>query len=78
MSSKSPESSLKLENIYLHNGKIKIGDFGFAAVYDEAEPPTQSLGTPIYMAPEVLSGTPYDTKCDVYSLGVVLYYLIEG
>src|SRR5262249_27694257 len=35
-------------------------------------------GTPIYMAPEVFAGAPRSTASDVYSLGVLLYYLVSG
>ena len=35
-------------------------------------------GTPITMAPQILKGKPYDKKCDIWSLGVILFQLIYG
>jgi len=36
------------------------------------------VGSPMYMAPECLTGKPYNTKADIYSLGVVLFEMILG
>lgn len=73
---------LKPENILIHNGKAKIADFGFAKVIDfnkrdEAAVNT-SVGTPYYMAPQIISGQEYSIKCDVWSLGIMLFQLIYG
>jgi len=57
---------------------VKLGDFGFArhlAVTDMAE---TLCGSPLYMAPELLRFQRYDAKCDLWSVGAVLYQLIGG
>ncbi len=70
---------LKLENIFLSNNEIVIGDFGFAKL-GESQTGT-GLGTPFYMAPEVLNlkeQEKYSNKCDIWSMGVCYFYLIFG
>jgi serine/threonine protein kinase len=48
---------LKPSNILLHNEKIKLGDFGFCKTLENSKDLAQTmLGSPIYMAPEVLKG----------------------
>ena len=48
---------IKLDNIFFHNGVIKLGDFGFCKNLNSADEMTKTmLGSPIYMAPEVLKG----------------------
>jgi serine/threonine protein kinase len=48
---------LKPDNILLHNGIIKLADFGFCKILNSPEDLAQTmLGSPIYMAPEVLKG----------------------
>lgn len=70
---------MKPDNIFFHNGIIKLGDFGFCKNLNSAEDMARTmLGSPIYMAPEVLKGEIYSNKADIWSLGVVLYEMIFG
>lgn len=65
---------LKPDNIFFHNGIVKLGDFGFCKTLLTHDDMTSTmLGSPIYMAPEVLRGEIYTSKADIWSLGVVLY-----
>lgn len=74
---------LKPENMMvskMENGElfIKLTDFGFACFFDPQEKMDIILGTPIYMAPELVIGTTYDCRVDVWSLGVITYILLCG
>ena len=60
---------------------MKLSDFGFAKMAADEEtkqnPTAQtSVGTPIYMAPQIILGEPYTIKCDVWSLAVVFYKML--
>ncbi|CAD8070033.1 unnamed protein product [Paramecium primaurelia] len=69
---------IKLANIYINQEWIiKLGDFGFARNFDNY---MQSYcGTPITMAPEIICGKgEYDEKCDIWSLGMILYMMVFG
>jgi calcium-dependent protein kinase len=71
---------LKPENILLDaNDKrsIKLIDFGTSQVYTDEEKMEVVIGTSYYIAPEVLAGK-YTEKCDMWSLGVILYILLSG
>ena len=56
---------------------IKICDFGLSALKKNTDKLHTILGTPYYMAPEVLKGD-YNEKCDIWSIGAITYYLITG
>lgn len=65
---------LKPTNILFHNGVIKVADFGFCKELLKETDMTQTMvGSPIYMAPEVLKGLIYDSRADIWSMGVILY-----
>lgn len=60
-------------------GQLKITDFGCAHLSDaERSRSGVMAGTPVYMAPEQLTGAPVDGRCDLYALGVVLFELLTG
>ena len=56
---------------------IKICDFGLSALKKNTDKLHTILGTPYYMAPEVLKGD-YNEKCDIWSIAAITYYLITG
>lgn len=70
---------LKLENVLLtKDAQLKLIDFGFSNGRN-VENITSYLGTPSYMAPEILKLQPYNGyKSDIFSLGVILFALVVG
>jgi len=78
---------LKPENVMLltkattdEDVVIKVIDFGLSCIYDGEHELHRVVGTPYYMAPEVLSDnhSGYTSACDLWSLGVIFYLLLCG
>lgn len=71
---------IKPENIFVSSfGIFKLGDFGIARKLEKATVGMSKKGTYNYMAPEIYAGsTSYDFKSDIYSLGIVLYKLMNN
>jgi serine/threonine protein kinase len=74
---------IKPSNIFiLPDGQVKILDFGIAKLFGQSNEMTQTgtqMGTPTYMSPEqVKADKTIDKRSDIYSLGVTLYYAVNG
>jgi serine/threonine protein kinase len=70
---------LKPENILrMGDGRLVISDFGLAHVLESSTGSSVGLGTPGYLAPEILTGGRPDQASDVWSLGVVLHEILAG
>ena len=73
---------IKLDNILMvdesESSDVKIVDFGLSKMIGPNEFCNEPFGTFGYVAPEVLTKTPYDKRVDIWSLGVVTYILLTG
>ncbi|EJF65044.1 Pkinase-domain-containing protein [Dichomitus squalens LYAD-421 SS1] len=71
---------LKAANILITStGKVMICDFGVSALLVTASSKRNTLvGTPHWMAPEVAHASAYDSKADIWSLGIMIYEMIKG
>ncbi|CAM2110374.1 unnamed protein product [Caretta caretta] len=71
---------IKSDSILLtHEGKVKLSDFGFCAQVNKEVPRRKSLvGTPYWMAPELISRLPYGPEVDIWSLGVMVIEMVDG
>jgi urea transport system substrate-binding protein len=78
---------VKPDNLWIESGisgpagRVKLLDFGLARPAhgpSDLTAPGQVVGTPGYMAPEVVYGQPVDARADLYSLGCVLYRMLTG
>ncbi|CAK9018666.1 unnamed protein product [Durusdinium trenchii] len=74
---------LKLENFLYESGdknaSLKLIDFGLSISLDDDEMTMKStVGTLLYCSPDVISGKAYTSKCDLWSLGVIVFMLLSG
>jgi serine/threonine-protein kinase ULK/ATG1 len=70
---------LKPQNILVGEGNIlKITDFGFAKSVNSSDISETFCGSPLYMAPEILTYQKYNHNADLWSVGVILYELLTG
>ena len=70
---------IKPENIFISSfGYYKLGDFGIARELEKTSGSMTQIGTYNYVAPEVAASRHYDATVDTYSLGIVLYRLLNN
>ena len=69
---------LKSGNVFLtKSGLVKLGDFGIAKGFKNTWEKAQTkVGTPYYLSPEIINCKPYDSKSDIWALGVLIYEMM--
>lgn len=63
---------LKSANVFISNKNYKLGDLNVSKICNDQMAKTQT-GTPYYASPEVWHDEPYNSKCDIWSFGCLLY-----
>lgn len=71
---------IKPQNVLIDkNGKIKLIDFGFSKILRQHDELSHTIcGTPLYMSPEILMSNQYTMKSELWSIGILTFYLIFG
>lgn len=69
---------VKPENVLLHDGMLKLADFGFAREVTKDDSQNTIAGTPLFQDPNIslANNEGYTTKSDIFSLGVMLYFML--
>ena len=69
---------IKPENVFVNSdGDFKLGDFGIARQIEKTQSGLTKTGTLTYMAPEIYRGEKYGSSVDIYSLGIMMYRLLN-
>lgn len=74
---------VKMANVFLRSSEgrfpcCQLGDFGMSCILGDRSKAQTVVGTPYYLSPELCMGKPYNCKSDVWSLGVVLFVLLNN
>jgi serine/threonine protein kinase len=71
-------ANILLERIGEIDLHVKIADFGFSCIYDPKDGLDSKLGSPLYMAPEIIKREVYDSKVDIWAFGCIAYQMLCG